>query len=106
MSTNITTVDATLNISHTITHMKVICNYLELNNFAHFTVDFYTADPSTTLAPNPVVTATVTIKDTYYNDWGSDDNYITTLITNNVNEIISSKNFTFENTTDTTDAAN
>lgn len=102
MATNI---NATLTTTHTITHMKVICNYLELNNFATFTADFYTDDPNTSMG-SPVHTTSITIEDSYYNDWGSDDNYIITLITNNINEIISTKNYIFATETpDTTSAS-
>lgn len=98
-----TAVNASLNITHTITHMNVICNHLELNNFANFTANFYADDPITGMGSS-VHTTYITIKDNYYNDWGSDDNYIITLITNNINEIINTAHYEFStaSTSDTT----
>ena len=90
-----TLVNASININHTITHMKVICNHLELNNFANFTAEFYTGEPN---SGNVIAvhTTSVTIKDSYYNDWGSDDNYIVTLIKDKINEIIQTKYYIFD----------
>ena len=92
-----TPVNASISINHTITHMKVKCNYLELNSFANFTAEFYTAHPNNSDHINvmPVHNASITIKDNFYNDWGSDDNYIITLIKDKVDEIIQTTHYVF-----------
>lgn len=84
-------VDKTLSIKC----MDISFLSLVLNECCLILVRFYTED--TVLSTSMQVhQCEVIIKDSYYDQWGSDDNYIINLINGKINDIIDTNRYVFE----------